>query len=235
MNKKINKQSIGIIGGMGPQASAKLLEVLISMCSNNFDAKNDNDFPEVILNSLSVPDFITSKENLDKVLEILINRIKILDKFNPICFGIVCNTAHVMLDDLKSQTKTPFVSIIEEVVSDVKSSEIKKIGLLSTPVTVKTKLYEHECAKNQIGLIIPSLKEQKIVEGVIRNVLAGKSMNSDKIKLKLIANSLLNSGAEGIILGCTELPLIFPKSFPSPVFNSIEILAKALLKKYYDN
>lgn len=71
----------------------------------------------------------------------------------------------------------------------------------------------------------------KILEQIIRNVIAGKNTRLDNLELIKIAKSLVNRGAEGIILGCTELPLIFPKKFEIPVFDSLEILARALLKR----
>lgn len=84
-----------------------------------------------------------------------------------------------------------------------------------------------------IQLIKPSIKEQEILEEVIRKVISGKATKKDKLKLIEIAKSLKEKGAEGIILGCTELPLIFPKRFEIPIFNSLEILARALLKKHF--
>ncbi|MFA5932567.1 MAG: aspartate/glutamate racemase family protein [Microgenomates group bacterium] len=74
----------------------------------------------------------------------------------------------------------------------------------------------------------------KILEDIIRNIIAGKSIREDKRKLIKITESLQNRGAEGIILGCTELPLIFPKRFNIPVFDSLNILANALLKFNYE-
>lgn len=77
--------------------------------------------------------------------------------------------------------------------------------------------------------IKPSNFQLKILEEIIRKVIAGEIKRPDKIKLVEIARSLQKRGAQGIILGCTELPLIFPKKFEMPVFNSLEILARALL------
>lgn len=220
---------------MGPQASAKLLEVLISMCTKEFGARNDDEFPEIILNSVSVPDFISDEENLKTVFKILKKRIKLLEKFNPLCFGIVCNTAHLLLNDLQVvNTNVPFVSIIDEVTKKVAKVNIKKVGLLASPITIKSGLYQDKLYKSNIELIIPSKTQVLIVEGVIRNVLAGKIEDDDRQKLVLVAESLMNRDAQGIILGCTELPLIFPKEFSTPIFDSIEILARALLQEFYE-
>lgn len=228
------KQSIGIIGGMGPQASAKLLEVLIAMCNKDFGARNGEDFPEVILNSVPVPDFISNTEKVKIALSILKTSVKNLEIFNPACFGIVCNTAHLLLDDLQIKTKVPFISIIDEVAKKVSKEKVSKVGLLATPVTIDSGLYQKALEKRNIKVVVPPKSEQEIVEKVIRNILAGEINKLDRQKLILVVKSLKEKGAKGIILGCTELPLIFPKNFPAPIFDSIEILAEALLKKFYE-
>lgn len=233
MKNNIN-QSIGIIGGMGPQASVKLLEVLINVCTKDFGAKSDSDFPEVILNSVPVPNFTSNKNEIKTVRNILMKRVKKLENFKPSCFGIVCNTAHVMFEDLQQITNVPFVSIIDEVTKKVVESDIERVGLLGTPVTIDSGLYQDALGKQRIEVIIPSKKDRKFVETVIFNVLAGKANEKDELRLATVAGLLKEKGAQGIILGCTELPLIFPKDFPAPVFDSIEILARALLQKFYE-
>lgn len=220
---------------MGPQASAKLLEVLIAMCSEDYGAKDGTDYPEIILNSIPVPEFNSNKNNIGTAFNILESRVKDLEIFNPLCFGIACNTAHLLLENLQSKTKIPFISIIDEVAKEVSEEQINKVGLLATPVTINSRLYQNVLKKKGIDVVIPSLLEQKIVEEIIRNILAGKSNREDKKNLLFIAKNLLDRRSQGVILGCTELPLIFPKHFPAPVFDSIEILAKALLKRFFEN
>lgn len=235
MKNPNSKQSIGIIGGMGPQASAKLLEVLIEVCVKDFGAKSDSDFPEIILNSIPVPNFIADTKNIKIVLSILKSRVKRLENFNPSCFGIACNTAHVLLKKLQNNTDVPFVSIIAEVAKKVAETQIDKVGLLATPVTINSGLYQKALAKKKINVVIPSSRDQKIVEGIIWNVLAGKTNDIDRQKLVLVAETLARKGAQGIILGCTELPLIFPKDVSLLIFDSIDILARALLQSFFEN
>jgi len=234
MKNTNSKQTIAIIGGMGPQASTKLLEVLITMCSEDYGANDGIDYPEIILNSIPVPEFNSNKNNIDTAFNMLKSRVKDLEIFNPVCFGIACNTAHVLLSDLQNKTKVSFVSIIDEVVNQVSNSGIDRIGLLATPVTISSRLYQSALKKKGINVITPSLFERKIVEEIIRNIIAGKSRTKDKESLILIAENLLYKGSQGIILGCTELPLIFPKNFPIPIFDSIEILAEAMLKRFFE-
>jgi aspartate racemase len=231
MNK--NNQTIGIIGGMGPQASAKLLETIIGLSAKEYGAKKDLDFPNIILNSVAVPDFISNKKNINEVLGVLTKVTARLEIFSPKCFGIACNTAHILLPSLQKITNIPFVSIIEEVAKTVKTNRIETVGLMATPVTIHSQLYQKALKKQGVKIIIPTLRERTTTDAVVRHVLAGKIKESDRKKLIEISESLRVRGAEGIILGCTELPLIFPKDFSFPIFDSIKILSEALLRKYY--
>lgn len=226
-----NKGAIVILGGMGPEASAKMLEVMISMAASEFGAKECDDFPEIIVDSIPVPDFISSKTKLPLARRMLTNRVKRLSILNTFCFAIACNTAHIMLEDLKKATSVPFVSMIEAVCNEVERFGIKSVGLLATPSTINSGLYEVELKKRQIDLVTPSVKETRDLEGVVRRVIAGTITEFDRKRLEAIALSLAGMGAQGIILGCTELPLIFPEKFKVPVFDSIMILSRETLSR----
>lgn len=218
---------------MGPQASARLLGVIVDLATKEFGAKNDSDFPEVILNSIPVPDFISNKNSLKTVRRELTTRVKKLERFNPFCFSIACNTAHILLKDLQATTHVPFVSIIDETANSVANAKFERVGLLGTPVTIKSGLFKTALAARKIELFTLSPTGQIATERVIRNVLAGNLFDKDQRKLLRLSEILKKKGAQGIILGCTELPLIFPKTSEIVTFDTIEILAKALLEKIF--
>jgi len=228
-----NKKAIGILGGMGPEASYYLYKTLIDLSIKYFGAKNNDDFPEIILHSIPVPDFISNDSDKKIALKILKDRIAQLNNANIICLAIACNTAHILLDELKLVSEIPFLSMIDEVVKQVDGDRINKVGLLTTPSTIRYSLYQKALEGKKMSAIVPNKKEQDLLEKIIRNVLRGKKTNEDQNRLLLISNSLKRKGAEGIILGCTELPLLFPEKYVLPVYNSIKILSVALLQKYY--
>lgn len=231
-----NRKAICILGGIGPQASLYLCKLLIEMSVKSFGVKNNADFPEIILDSIPIPGFISNDNEKKLALKMLKKRVVQLNECNISYFCIACNTAHILLDDLKQSSKVPFISMIEEVVMKVKANRmINKIGLLASPATIKEGLYQGVLNKEGIEVIVPTEKEQGFFERIVNNVLEEKITIKDQLLLKLVANSLKKKGAKGIILGCTELPLVFPKKYSLPVYNSVEILAMALLRKYYKN
>ncbi len=226
------KQAIYILDGMGPQAGGYLYNTLIRMAVEN-GVKNNDDFPEIILHCIPVPDFISSDQQRRKALNMLINRVRDADKLNVSCLSIACNTAHILLDQLKKVSQSPFVSIVNEVVSSVTQSKVKKVGVIGTPSALRYEIYQKALRREGIESIVPTKNQIDILEKIIRNVLKGQKNKNNQKQLILIADSLKNQGAQAIILGCTELPLVFPSRYHLPVYNSVEILAQALLRKYY--
>lgn len=230
-----NKGAICILGGMGPEASARMLEVMVSMAARDFGAKNGDDFPEIVLFSVPVPDFISDKRKLPQALSMLKQRINFMNNMDVSSVAIACNTAHILLADLQKFSKVPFVSMIEAVGDQVESQDIGKVGILASPLTIGFGLFQGTLEKRKIGVIIPNKRQLTALERIIRNVIAGGVAKKDIQELVLIAGDLKRRGAKGIVLGCTELPLIFPQNFSLPVFDSIRIMARALLVRHFDS
>lgn len=229
------KKAIGIIGGMGPSASVYMYKTLIDLAISEFNAVNNEDFPEIILYSVPVPDFISSDGKKSQALSMLKKTAKDLNKMNILCLSVTCNTAHILIDQLQRVSNTPFISMIEAVVNAVLKNRLDKIGLLATPSTLHSNMYQSAFSKHGIKVLAPADKEFLRLENIIRNVIKGSSNKADQKELIRLATILKKDGAEGIVLGCTELPLVFPDKYSIPIYNSVEILSRELLKKYYNN
>lgn len=227
------KKPIGIIGGMGPEASALLYTMLVDMAVKEFDAKHNDEFPNIVLHSLPVPDFISDEKQRRQALKMLKQSVRYLNTYSLSSIAIACNTAHILLPSLKPLSKATFVSIIDVVVKEVVRQKLHTVGVLGTPSTLRYGLYQEKLLQSGVQPIVPTSKQIDMLESVIRNVLAGKILAKDAKTLTQIAETLKKQGAEGIILGCTELPLVFPTKYSLPVFNSLQILARALLQRYY--
>ena len=127
---------------MGPQASAKLVSILVEMSTREFGAKNCDEFPEISLDSIPHPDFISNKRNCRGVLKMLKNRIKKMEKMNISIFALPCNTAHILFHQLQLTTRVPFVSVINETINELRRKRINKVGLLASPTTFKSGIFQ---------------------------------------------------------------------------------------------
>ncbi len=227
------RKAIGVLGGMGPEASEYLYKMLIRLAIDDYGADSNESFPEIVLHSVPVPDFISSDKKQATVRDMLCERVEKLNQLDLSCLSIACNTVHVLLPALQAVSRVPFVSMIEEVANRVAEDGKKKVIILGTPSTIRYGLYQKALEARGIGSVVPEPKHTDTLESVIRSVIAGTPGQTEAERLVAVADELRVQGAEGVILGCTELPLAFPENYDLTVYNSVKILASALLQRYY--
>jgi aspartate racemase len=226
--------AIGILGGMGPQASAKLYELIIAGTSKYSPAALDEDFPEIVLLNVPVPNFISNKNNMPEAKRMLIERTKLLEAAGCTINGIACNTVHVLLPELQAATKVPFLSIPKLVADKVRATGYKRVGLLATPTTLTSTLYDDALA-GVADIIRPKDAFAKQIESYIYRMLDGTLTETDRQAVKRRVQIFRkNNDLDAVILGCTELPLIYGESLDDDsVLDTLQLLADGLLQSYF--
>jgi len=150
---------------------------------------------------------------------------------------IPCNTAHYFFDEIKKVVNIPLIHMMREVSREIKECfpKVKKVGLLSTSATARIRLYQNELEKEKIMVISPKEKEQEEVMKAI-NLIKGSEYSNSKDILKKIGEKLLLRGAELLVLGCTEIPLVLKQNdFSHAVVNAGYVLAKATIKEAFSS
>jgi len=232
---KNDKKTIGIIGGVGPQASDYLYQQIISQAQTGHGAKNNEDFPEVVLYSIPVPDFMADEDRLEEARVMFRRVLEGFEKVGVSRVVIGSNTVHMLLGQFERETKLKFISMIDGVVGKVVGDGRKVVGLLSSPMTIKQSLYSDKLTEKGISLIYPDESGQRKVEAMIRSVMSGEGGGELKSQYIEVAQSLFDQGAEAIILGCTELPLaINYEALGDRVYDSMKILAEKIVDYYYN-
>ena len=221
--------AIGILGGMGPQASAHLIHLLVQDAPKHITINSDTDFPEIVLLSVPVPNFIESKKNLIPAKNILLDRTIRLEKMGCTVIGIACNTAHLFLADLQSVTKVPILSIPVLVSQKIQQLGYARIGLLASPNTLSSTLFD-DALPGGVELVRPNAEMARRIEEFIFDELRGVNSSANRAALKqLIHDFRSDNDLEGVILGCTELPLILGPSDDPSVINTLGTLSEGLL------
>jgi aspartate racemase len=199
---------IGILGGVGPQATGFIYQQLIEAAQSRHGAKNNNDYPDVMLASVPVPDFISSDQYLEQAKLMLIEAAKGLELAGCEALCIGSNTVHILLNDLQKEVNIPFISMVELVADRCKELGYAKVALLGTPVLLASGLYDKALSSRGIALIKPSEQQIETCDMVIRSVIAGSSEVPSRNEYVEVLSSMFGQGADGVILGCTELPLV---------------------------
>ncbi len=224
---------IGIIGGMGPQASSELYRLIVHEARHRYGARENNEYPEVLIDSVPVPDFLADTAKMEEAATILEDRVRRLTAFGATMITMACNTACILADRLQRQTDVPFVSVVEEVVKEV-SRGAQRVLLLASPTSLRLGLYQMALARHNFPYIVPKSRDYQELEFIIRGVLSGEDRGLLMRKItKLVAGYREIEKIDGVVLGCTELPLVFPVNYDLPVYNSLSILANTILKQYY--
>ncbi|OGH18783.1 MAG: hypothetical protein A2770_04720 [Candidatus Levybacteria bacterium RIFCSPHIGHO2_01_FULL_38_12] len=230
----MKNKTIGIIGGVGPQATQYLYGKIIEFAQSKYNAVNNDDFPHVIIESLPIPDFISDKSKVPLALEMLKDSVARFSASNVSRVCIASNTVHILLSEIQKDSNLEFISMIELVSDKCALYGYKKVGLLGTPVLTESELYNKTLSSRNIELLTPQKEELQVVEEIIRGVIAGNNQNIDKGKYVALINKLFDQGAEAIILGCTELPLAVDYTvLGKRVINSDEVLAEGIVDYYY--
>ena len=173
MNQKNNKK-VGLIGGVGPQATQFIYGKIIDLSQSKYGAKNNDDYPQILIESVPVPDFISDTSRIEEAKEMLIKSVQSLTNAGATRLCIGSNTVHILLEELKKITEVEFISMIELVAKKCVKHGFNKVGLLGTPVLVKSGLYEQELKNSGVELVLPTEDEIEIADSIIRDVLAGQ-------------------------------------------------------------
>ncbi|NMB48576.1 amino acid racemase [Candidatus Kuenenbacteria bacterium] len=231
MNKKKSKKIIGVLGGMGPESTAIFYHALIKQCQRQYGAKKDDDYPEIFIYNLPIPDIVDGLKEPQKTLNILIGGAQKINSIGVDFMVMPCNTAHYFYPEMAKSITVPFICIFLTTAKVLRANGYKRVGFLSTETTIKYKSFDRDFEKNGIELIFPDKTGQKKLTRIILNILAGKKLEKDKKSLKDIIYRLERRGAEAVVLACTDLPIILKQEdVDIKIFDTVEVLAEATIK-----
>jgi len=219
---------LGVIGGMGPMAGIYFCELVTQKTLASKDAEH---IDMVLCSFPRIPDrtaYLLDKSNPSPVDEIV--RIgKSLVSQGCTVIAVPCVTSFGMYDEYSPQIDAKILHMPDETALYLKKSGVKKVGIMATDGTVHTGLFQTSCKKQGIETVVPDETHQKMVMSVIYDqVKAGAPV--DLVMFGEICRHMTEQGAEKIILGCTELSLVFRGNHPDICVDAMEVLAEACIK-----
>jgi aspartate racemase len=221
---------IGIVGGLSPEATILYYQIIIKKYYEKF---GDHNYPKILINSRSLDEYVNwgSHGDLKAIEEDLVTAVDALSTAGADFAIISANTPHQVYEPVESRVKIPMLSIVETVSAHAQRLQIKKIGLLGTDITMTQNFYPDVLAKAGLDTMVPNQEDQSIIHDIIMNELTrGIIYPESKNKYIDIIDKLVESGAEGVILGCTEIPLLIkPEDVDIPVLDSTLLHAVAAL------
>ncbi|MES2060862.1 MAG: amino acid racemase [Bacteroidota bacterium] len=221
-------KKIGLLGGISWTSTIEYYKYINEGINHKL---GDLNFAECIIYSLNFGD--VQEKGWINSFSLLLNACEILKKSGAEAIVLCANTAHLFADKLQDKVELPIISIVSATANAVHKQGIKKVGLLGTKVTMEMDFYKHELIKGSIEVLIPEQQTTRdYIQETLKNELGKGIIKSEtKTAYIAIANELIANGAEGIIFGCTEIPLILNSiDISVPVFDTTKIHSAAAVE-----
>lgn len=221
-------RTIGLIGGMSFESSAVYYRLVNEMVRERLGGLAS---AEVLMHSVNFADIVALQKagRWDDAAARLADVAKRLEIAGADCVLICTNTMHLVSDEVASNISVPLIHIIDETASALKAAGSRRPLLLATRYTMEHGFYSERMTRNGVSVMVPEAADRTTVHDVIFNELcAGIIRDSSREKLMAIIERAKASGADSVILGCTEICLILdPEALPLPGFDTTTIHAKA--------
>jgi len=221
-------KTIGLIGGITPQSTILYYQILNDLASSELGGIHSC---KTIIHSLDfgVISKLQSQDDWDSLDVIMTNAGKSLENAGADLILICANTMHLSIDAVRSVVSIPVIHIADATAKKIKEQQITKVALLGTKYTMEKEFFKDILIDNGIEVIIPEFEQRNIIHDVIYSELSKGILNnaSKQIYLQII-EKLIAKGSKGVILGCTEIPLLIQQEDVSvPVFDTTTIHANA--------
>jgi len=223
-------KKLGLIGGTGPESTLLYYRKFVYEANAR---KGEHFFPSLTIESINVYDVLAmcGKKDYPGLTNYLAKAVANLVAAGAEVIALTGNTPHIVFHELQATTTVPLVSIIDSTCTEVKAQGLKKVGLLGTRFTMEADFFKQPFIDAGIRVVIPTSSEidfmaQKIHDELERGII---SAHTRERFLDITERMSQDEGIEAVILGCTELPLLFADAQLSvPALDVVDIHIKAL-------
>ncbi|KJS87778.1 MAG: hypothetical protein JM58_03525 [Peptococcaceae bacterium BICA1-8] len=217
---------------MGPEATVDFMAKIIK----NTPAQIDQQHLHMLVdNNPQVPDRIEAILKAGQTPGPILAQMAVqLEKWGADILAMPCNTAHYFFTEIEKAVGIPVLNIIDETIKVLKRENVNCVGLLASTGTLKTRLYHKRLEEANINIVIPSEAYQEKVTQSIYALKSGDYFRARMFNQELI-DHLVGKNAEAVILGCTELPIVFKDrdEYRIAFYDPTEILAEAVVREAF--
>ena len=226
-------KTIGLIGGMSWESSIEYYRIINETVREKLGGLHSAKSLMVTVDFAEI-EKLQHEDRWDEAAQILVKCAQDLERGGADCIVLCTNTMHKLADQIIASVHIPFLHIADATAEKILAAGMKKIGLLGTRFTMEHDFYKGRLIRNfGLDVLVPNQTDRDIVHHVIYDELVlGKIQGSSRAEYKRIIASLIDQGAQGIILGCTEIELLVKQEDSSvPLFPTTSIHAIAAVEK----
>lgn len=229
-------KKLGLVGGLGPESTVEYYKMIIGKYQARMNSKET--LPEFYINSINMYKVFSLIEsgNLNGLADYLVEAVEKLAQIGAEYAAISANTPHIVFNEVQSRVKIPMISIVEETFNKSKALGIERVGLIGTKFTMENEFFKTPFIENSKAVFVPTPEEQRYMHGKIVTELENGIVKEDtKQKFQEIIQNLVDQHQiQGIILGCTELPMIIkPEDLSISELNTTELHIERIVEMMF--
>ncbi|MDI6453195.1 aspartate/glutamate racemase family protein [Peloplasma aerotolerans] len=221
-------KTIGLLGGMSWESTLEYYRLI------NLEVKRQlggSHSAKILMYSFDYHELeiLLEQNKWDEITQQLVNHGKKLKESGAEILLICANTMHIVADEVEKQVGIPLIHIAKATLNQVKYLDLTNVLLVGTIYTMKSTLYPNIFSHQDVSVIVPDIRDQAMIHRTIyHELILGIFSNESKVKFIEVINKAKLKGIQGVILGCTEIPmLIRQQDLDIPLFNTMEIQVKA--------
>lgn len=226
-------KKIGIIGGLGPESTLIYYKGIINAFTPTY---SQTGYPEISIESMDLKSIVHMMQTgaWDDLADAVAKHCAVLEKGGAEFGAIASNSPHKVFAEIQSMTALPLINIVEAVCDYSAKNGLKRLGLMGTQSTMSSNFYQHVFGQRDIQLVCPLPEEQRYIQHKLDTEIEFGVFKEDTKTglLSIIGNLHHKHRLDGVIMGCTELPLVIkPEDIDLHYVNSTDIHISAIVAK----
>lgn len=227
----MNQNIIGILAGMGPRSTSPFLEFVLDQCQIQYGAKNDIDYPPMMIYSLPTPFYLDRPINHEMMKKTIIEGLQYLESISVKFIAMPCNTAHIYFDDLQKSINIPILNIVEKTIKKINHRK-RKITIFATESTFISGIYQAGIMKSENHFIFKDVWQGR-VDKLLKLIKDSATRSEVIFHWDELINQVIKADVEKVIIACTDLSVL-KGNFQNKIeiIDSSKTLAESVVKKY---
>lgn len=224
-------KKIGLLGGMSWESSLEYYRIMNELVKSKLGGSHS---VKCLLNSFDFHEIeeMQHKGEWEALTDLMVNEANYLKMAGAECIVICTNTMHVMAPDIEKNTGLKVIHIADAAGDEIVKRNVKKVLLLGTKFTMEGDFYKERLENKGIEVVIPNESDRQLVHDIIYNeLILGVLKPESKQQYIKIINKTIEEGVTGVVLGCTEIPLLIKQNdVAMEVFDTTEIHSRAAVE-----
>lgn len=224
-------KTIGILAGMGPRSTAPFVDMVVSECQRQYGARDDVDFPPMMIYSLPAPFYLDRPIDHAALRDTIVAGLRRLAGTGVALIAMPCNTAHIFFDELAAAVDIPLLNMVDLALAALPAGT-RRIALLATRPTVAARIYQNAIELSGRAVYLDAALQAR-VDGLLRSIKSAADPRAARDDWEALLGELATTGVDAALLACTDLNAVrTPAEPPLALVDATAVLASETVRAW---